>query len=114
MRYATRRADPMAEIAGEGSKTMTQTSATAIAVLTIRSHSSHPAGGALRRVPDRGGRKGIGCQAYIGMQGGHINISSLENMPRMVDAAHLRPQEQWWLGLRLIARLLSQPGGAEN
>jgi hypothetical protein len=42
------------------------------------------------------------------MQGGHISISSLENMPGMVDAAYLRPQVQWWLDLRPIARLLSQ------
>jgi len=35
-------------------------------------------------------------------------------MPGMVDAAHLRPQEQWWLALRPIVRLLSLPGADEN
>jgi 6-phosphofructokinase 1 len=54
--------------------------------------------------------KGSAVGAFIGMQGGQITISHLEDMPRMVDAAHMRPQEQWWLDLRPIARLLSQPG----
>ena len=58
--------------------------------------------------------KGSAAGAFIGIQGGHITISSQEDMLRMVDAAHLRPQEQWWLDLRLIARLLSQPGAEEH
>jgi 6-phosphofructokinase 1 len=44
------------------------------------------------------------------MQGGHIEILSLEDMPRLADTAHLRPKEQWWLDLRPIERLMSQPG----
>ena len=52
--------------------------------------------------------KGSAAGACIGMQGGHISISSLEDIPCMVDAAHLRPLEQWWLDLRPIVRLLSQ------
>jgi len=48
--------------------------------------------------------------AFIGMQGGHIEILSLEDMPRLADTAYLRPKEQWWLDLRPIVRLMSQPG----
>jgi 6-phosphofructokinase 1 len=44
------------------------------------------------------------------MQGGYVKIFNLEDMPRMSDTAHLRPQEQWWLDLRPIAQILSQPG----
>ncbi len=47
--------------------------------------------------------------AFIGMQGGQVQFSSLEDLPRMVDAAYGRPKEQWWLELRPIARLLAQP-----
>jgi 6-phosphofructokinase 1 len=45
--------------------------------------------------------------AFIGIQGGHIKIISQEEMPRMVDAAHFRPKEQWWLDLRPLVKLLS-------
>jgi hypothetical protein len=44
------------------------------------------------------------------MQGGHIEILSLEDMPRLADTAHLRSKEQWWLDLWPIARPMSQPG----
>ena len=48
------------------------------------------------------------CRAAIS------SISRLDDCRRMVDAALLRPQEQWWLDLRPIARLLSQFGTEEN
>ena len=51
--------------------------------------------------------KGSSNGAFIGIQGGHIKIFSLEDMPRMADTARLRPKEQWWLDLRPIVRLLS-------
>jgi 6-phosphofructokinase 1 len=44
--------------------------------------------------------------AFIGIQGGHIQIHELEEMPRMVDAVHLRQKEQWWLDLRSLVRQL--------
>lgn len=53
--------------------------------------------------------KGSAVGAFIGMQGSQITISRLENMPEMVDLEHMRPQVQWWLDLRPIAQLLSQP-----
>jgi 6-phosphofructokinase 1 len=33
-----------------------------------------------------------------------------EGYQGMVDEAHQRAKEQWWLGLRLIVQLLAQPG----
>ena len=45
--------------------------------------------------------------AFIGLIGGHIKIHNLEDMPRMIDAAHMRPKEQWWLDLRSLVRMLS-------
>lgn len=45
--------------------------------------------------------------AFIGIQGGTIKIHNLEDMPRMVDAVHSRPKEQWWLDLRTLVSQLS-------
>ena len=45
--------------------------------------------------------------AFIGIQGGHIKIHNMDDMPGMVDPAHYRPKEQWWLDLRPLVRLLS-------
>lgn len=47
--------------------------------------------------------------AFIGLQAGHVQFSSLEDLPRMVDEAHQRPKAQWWMNLRPIARVLAQP-----
>jgi 6-phosphofructokinase 1 len=47
--------------------------------------------------------------ALIGLQAGQVQFSSLEDLPRMVDEAHQRPREQWWMDLRPIARALAQP-----
>ena len=52
--------------------------------------------------------------ALIGMQEGHIKITNLEDMPRLIDDTHERPKEQWWLSLKPLARLLSQPGAAQD
>jgi 6-phosphofructokinase 1 len=45
--------------------------------------------------------------AFIGIQGGHIQIHNMEDMLRMVDAANTRQKEQWWLDLRPLVRELS-------
>lgn len=45
--------------------------------------------------------------AFIGIQGGTIQIHNLEDMPRMIDAAHNRPKDQWWLNLRPLVSELS-------
>jgi len=47
--------------------------------------------------------------ALIGMQEGRVKITGLEDMPRLIDAAHLRPKQQWWLSLKPLARLLAMP-----
>ena len=48
--------------------------------------------------------------ASIGLKGGQLQLTDLEDWPRLVDLEYQRPKEQWWLGLRDIAKLLSQPG----
>jgi 6-phosphofructokinase 1 len=48
--------------------------------------------------------------AAIGLQGGRLEFTSLENLPRMVEKGLQRPKEQWWLNLRPIAKLMAQPG----
>jgi 6-phosphofructokinase 1 len=45
--------------------------------------------------------------AFIGIQGGTITIHNLEDMPRMIDAEHQRPKEQWWLALQPLVQKLS-------
>jgi 6-phosphofructokinase 1 len=57
---------------------------------------------------------GSAASALIGMQGGHIKITNLEEMPRLIDTAHSRPKEQWWLSLKPLARLLSHPDAAKD
>jgi len=47
--------------------------------------------------------------AFIGLQGKEIKFHNLEDFPRMGDMKNQRPKEQWWMDLRDIARLLSQP-----
>jgi 6-phosphofructokinase 1 len=45
--------------------------------------------------------------AFIGIQGGHIKIHNLEDMPHLIDAAHTRQKEEWWLELRPLVQQLS-------
>jgi 6-phosphofructokinase 1 len=48
--------------------------------------------------------------AFIGLQGKEIKFHNLEDFERMSDTSKQRPKEQWWLGLRPIAKVLAQPG----
>ncbi len=57
---------------------------------------------------------GSATSALSGMQEGLVNITNLEGMPRLIDAAHSRPKEQWRLSLKPLARLLSKPGAAQD
>jgi 6-phosphofructokinase 1 len=54
--------------------------------------------------------KGSPASAFIGLQGKEIKFHDLEDFPRMSDLENLRPKEQWWMELRLIASVLAQPG----
>jgi 6-phosphofructokinase 1 len=47
--------------------------------------------------------------AFIGQQGGQIEFHSLDDFERMTEGEHQRPQEQWWMDLRPVARVLAQP-----
>jgi 6-phosphofructokinase 1 len=47
---------------------------------------------------------------FIGLTEGQVRLFDLADFPRMIDAAHKRPSEQWWLSLRPIMQLLAQPG----
>jgi len=46
----------------------------------------------------------------IGLQGGQVQFTDLENLPRLADKEFRRPKEQWWLELQPIARIMAQPG----
>jgi 6-phosphofructokinase 1 len=52
--------------------------------------------------------------AFIGVQGGEIQVNSLDELPHLVDEQHERPKKQWWLDLRPIARALAQPAPQSN
>jgi 6-phosphofructokinase 1 len=56
--------------------------------------------------------KGSAAGALIGLQNGHVRIRDLEEMPALADAEHKRPQEQWWLHLRPVARLMAHYSAA--
>ncbi len=45
----------------------------------------------------------------IGLMGGEIRFTSLEDIPRLVDMEYQRPKQQWWMNLRSLARTLAQP-----
>ena len=47
--------------------------------------------------------------AAIGLQGGRVEFTSLEDLPRLVEKGFRRPREQWWLELRPIARIMAKP-----
>lgn len=47
--------------------------------------------------------------AFIGLEAGGITMHSLEEIPKMVDKDNQRPKQQWWLDVRPIAKLMSQP-----
>jgi 6-phosphofructokinase 1 len=50
------------------------------------------------------------ASAAIGLQGGKVKFTSLEDLPRLTAKESRRPRDQWWLDLRNIARIMAQPG----
>jgi 6-phosphofructokinase 1 len=51
--------------------------------------------------------------AFIGLQSGQVLFHDMQDFPRMINDEFQRPTEQWWLELRPIAKLLSQPGPSD-
>jgi 6-phosphofructokinase 1 len=47
--------------------------------------------------------------AFIGLEAGGIALHSLEELPKLEDKENQRPKQQWWMDLRPIAKLMSQP-----
>ena len=54
--------------------------------------------------------KGSARSTFIGQQAGQIQFNDMQDFPRIIDAEHERPKEQWWLELQKINKLLAQPG----
>lgn len=48
--------------------------------------------------------------AFIGLHGREIKLHQLEDFPRMGDMKNQRPKDQWWVELKPIMEVLSQPG----
>jgi len=46
---------------------------------------------------------------FIGLEGGRIQFTGMEDYQRLEDWEFGRPKSQWWLDLRPIARILAQP-----
>ncbi len=57
------------------------------------------------------GKAAPGCAA-IGLQGGKVAFTSLADLPLLMDAEFQRPIEQWWMGLRPLAKVMAQPPSA--
>jgi 6-phosphofructokinase 1 len=49
-------------------------------------------------------------QVLIGLEGGKIQFTDMEDYPRLEDKVFGRPTKQWWMDIRPIARVLAQPG----
>ena len=47
--------------------------------------------------------------AFMGVEAGGITMHALEELPKLVDKENQRPKQQWWMDLRPIAKLMSQP-----
>jgi 6-phosphofructokinase 1 len=47
---------------------------------------------------------------FIGLEGGKIQFTNMEDYTRLEDWEFGRPKIQWWMDLRPIARILAQPG----
>jgi 6-phosphofructokinase 1 len=49
-------------------------------------------------------------QAFIGLEGGKVKFTGMEDYSRLEDWEFGRPKKQWWMDIRPIARVLAQPG----
>ncbi|MEO7913581.1 MAG: 6-phosphofructokinase [Roseiflexaceae bacterium] len=46
--------------------------------------------------------------AVIGLCGGEVQFTALSELPRLLAQAIQQPEQQWWMGLRTIARVLAK------
>ncbi|MFZ6027465.1 MAG: 6-phosphofructokinase [Chloroflexota bacterium] len=53
--------------------------------------------------------RGSKRSAFIGLEDSKTQFHDMQDFSRLVDTKHQRPKEQWWLGLREIAKLLASP-----
>jgi 6-phosphofructokinase 1 len=58
-------------------------------------------------------RAGASSGAFVGIVGGKVQMTDIARFPELIDAAHQRPREQWWLALRPIGRTLARRSGGE-
>lgn len=49
-----------------------------------------------------------------GLLGRAYTFTPLEDVPKLMNRKDRRPLEQWWMGLRPIARILAQPGPSDH
>ena len=54
------------------------------------------------------GKTAPGCAA-IGLQSGKVALTSLADLPLLMDTEFQRPIEQWWMGLRGLSKVMAQP-----
>jgi 6-phosphofructokinase 1 len=57
------------------------------------------------------GKQGV---LAVGLQGGKVKITDLEDLPRLVEKDAQRPKDQWWLEIRPIAKIMSREPGAPD
>ena len=77
-----------------------------------RIHATRLAALCIERLIDealQGPAEGSAAGMFIGLQAGQVAFHNLEDFSQMIDAAHQRPKEQWWMALRPIAKVLAQP-----
>lgn len=58
--------------------------------------------------------KPASASAAIGLQGGSVRFTGLEDLPRLSAREARRPRDQWWLELRQVARIMAQPVPTAN
>jgi hypothetical protein len=45
----------------------------------------------------------------IGLVGGSLQFTNMEDVPRIFDMEKVRPKKQWWMDLQSIASVLAKP-----
>ncbi|MBK9924124.1 MAG: 6-phosphofructokinase [Anaerolineales bacterium] len=58
--------------------------------------------------------KGEHNSAFIGIENGQIRFHDMRDFDRMINADYQRPKDQWWMGLKDMANLLSRSKPADK